>query len=188
MNSLSQERLRAIILGCKRNDRGSQKRLYTEYYNYAMGVCLRYAQTREEAQEILQDGFLKVFAKMAVYKEHLSFKTWFRSILVHTAIDHYRRNHKHIHKLDISYASEAKVDPECIHRLNEQHLLYLVWQLPRSYQMAFNLFVIEGYSHDEIAQRLEISVGTSKSNLAKARMKLRKMITSLEQESYELYG
>ncbi len=141
-----------------------------------MAVCLRYSRTYEEAVEILNDGYIKIFNKLNQYTPGLSFKGWFRKVMVNAAIDYYRRNEKHYNSLDISYAQYQSTTNDALSQLSEQDIIAAVQQLPPSYRMVFNLYVIEGYKHDEIANQLNISVGTSKSNLAMARNKLKKLL------------
>lgn len=143
-----------------------------------MGVCLRYSRTRDEAIEILNDGFLKIFTKLDKYSQGLSFKGWLRKVMINSAIDYFRRNEKHYHTLDISHAHYESTNENILDQLSEQEIIAAIQRLPPSYRMEFNLFVIEGYKHEEIANMLNISVGTSKSNLAVSRNKLQKMLLS----------
>lgn len=141
-----------------------------------MGVCLRYSRTREEALEIVNDGFMKIFKKLDRYSQGLSFKGWLRKVMINSAIDYYRRNEKHYHSLDISHGKYETSAESILDNLSEQDIIAVIQRLPPSYRMVFNLFVIEGYQHEEIANQLNISVGTSKSNLSIARSKLQKML------------
>lgn len=141
-----------------------------------MGACLRYSRTREEAIEILNDGFMKIFNKLGKYSKGLSFRGWLRKIMVNSAIDYFRRNEKHYHSLEISHIQNNTTSETVLDQLGEQEIIAAVQRLPPSYRMAFNLFVIEGYHHEEIANMMNITVGTSKSNLAIARNKLKKML------------
>ncbi len=142
-----------------------------------MGVCLRYSRTREEAIEILNDGFLKILTKLDKYTKGLSFKGWLRKIMIHCAIDYYRRNEKHYHSLDISHAHYEIGAESALDKLNAEDIIEAIQKLPPSYRMVFNLFAIEGYKHEEIATMLGITEGTSKSNLAVARSKLQRALT-----------
>lgn len=153
-----------------------------------MGVCLRYSQNREEAKEIVNDGFLKIFASIRDQREGSSFKAWLRRIMINAAIDFFRRNEKFYDQCEISsFAMEASV-PDNHSILSEQEILRLVQLLPPAYRMAFNLYAIEGYKHPEIAEKLGITVGTSKSNLAKARNKLKEMLYAIDRDRFEKYG
>ena len=163
-------------MSCQKGDRRSQDKLYKEFYGYGLGICLRYSRTNEEAVEILNDGFIKIFSNLDKYTKGLSFKGWFRRIMINSAIDHYRRNEKHYNSLDISYAHSEQDTVNALDVISEKELISAIQQLPPSYRMVFNLFVIEGYSHVEISNKLNISVGTSKSNLSIARSKLQKVV------------
>jgi RNA polymerase sigma-70 factor (ECF subfamily) len=147
-----------------------------------MGICLRYSRTRQEAIEILNDGFLKIFTKLDKYSPGLSFKGWLRKVMINSAIDYFRRNEKHYHALDISHAHYESTNENILDQLSEQEIIAAIQRLPPSYRMVFNLFVIEGYKHEEIANMLNISVGTSKSNLAVSRNKLQKMLLGEREE------
>ena len=167
---------------CKRGNRNSQDRLYQHFFNYSMGICLRYSRSREEAVEILNDGFVKIFSKLEKYTKGMSFKGWLRRVLVNSAIDYFRRNEKHYHGLDISHAQYETSAESVLDELSEKEIINAIQKLPPSYRMVFNLHVIEGYKHEEIAHQLNISVGTSKSNLAVARNKLKKILISNSRE------
>lgn len=177
-----------IIEGCKRGKRSSQKKLYQHFYSYGMTVCLHYSANREEAQEILNDGFMKIFNKIDRYDDKYAFKSWLRRILINCAIDYYRRQEKHRHTANIIPINEPHIPNEAIAKLSLDDVMYLVQQLTPAYRLVFNLYVVEGYNHREIAEKLGISEGTSKSNLAKARGKLRKMVKKLYPEQYKAYG
>jgi len=170
-----------LLIASVKGDRKSQEKLYRHYYGFAMGVCLRYSQNRDEALEIVNDSFLKVFTKGEQYNANYPFKAWFRRIIVNTALDYYRSQQKHYFHENLDEAYEvSSTDGNALSQLNHDELLALVQRLPSGYKMVFNLFVIDGYSHEEIAQQLQISVGTSKSNLSRARETLRKMIIKID--------
>ena len=177
-----------LIQACKKGKADSQQELYTRFYNYAMSICLRYSKNRQEAEEIVNDGFIKILTNLDKYNLNLSFKGWLRRIMINSAIDFFRRNEKHYHSLDIVYAQNVSVSADGIKNLSEAEIMAVVQELPPSYRIVFNLFVVEGYKHEEIGQKLGISIGTSKSNLAKARMKLKMMLQSLYGENIRTYG
>ena len=155
-----------------------------EYYSYAMGICLRYSRSAEEAVEILNDGFIKIFSKLSMYSKGLSFKGWLRKVMINSAIDYFRRNERHYHSLDISHVQNESLSENALDKLSAEEIISCIQRLPPSYRMVFNLYAIEGYHHEEIANQLNITVGTSKSNLAIARNKLKRMIIGeREQES-----
>lgn len=174
------EELSHIIKACKANDRDAQKRLYHHFHNYALSICNRYAKNRDEAREVLNDGFLKVFTKLDKYDMNLSFKGWLSRIMVNTSIDQYRKHQNKATIVDIAHAQHYETRADAVHNLQLEQLMEMVQQLPPSYRVVFNLHAVEGFKHSEIAEKLGISVGASKSNLAKARLKLRAMIQSIE--------
>lgn len=145
-----------------------------------MGVCLRYSKSREEAVEIVNDGFIKIFNNLKKYQYGKSFKSWLRRVMINASIDHYRKNEKHYHSLDISHAQFQITSENAFDKLSAKEIIEKVQKLPPSYRMVFNLYVIEGYKHEEIAAKLSISTGTSKSNLSIARNKLQKMLMDEE--------
>lgn len=178
-----------ILKGCKRNEPSQQKALYYLYYSYAMGVALRFARNREDAQEILQDAFVKVFKNIDQYDLTLPFKKWFRKIIVYTAIDKFRQQIKQQPLVDIAYLAEVYVDEDALSTLQQEDMLVMVQALSPAYRMVFNLYVMEGFTHKEIASQLNITEGTSKSNLAKAKIRLQKMIAVVDTHKVKVnYG
>jgi len=180
---LSAEELSMHIERCVANNRESQKKIYTSFYGYAMAVCDRYTNTQDDAVEILNDGFLKIFKEIYRYKPAYtdvisSFKGWLRKIMVYTAIDHFRKNHKHqfTTELDNMVIQVSSHDEDALDRISYDEIIRSVQELTPGYRTVFNLFVIEGLTHEEISDRLGISIGTSKSNLAKARRQLQKIL------------
>ena len=182
-NFLSAEELKLTIQGCVLNDRLSQKKIYTSFYNYAMSICSIYTSNYEDSVEILNDGFLKVFKEIyryqPAYEDHvLSFKGWLRKIMLYTAIDHFRKNHKHrfTRELDSEVAWRSAEGENALDRISYKEIVRSMQKLTPGYRIIFNLFIIENFSHEEIAKRLGISVGTSKSNLARGRKQLQKIL------------
>lgn len=172
-----------LIERCKNGDRAAQKKLYEDHYGMAMAVCLRYCQTKEEAVEVLNDGFMKVFKNLDKYKPSLSFKSWLKRILINASIDFYRSQKKHYYHQDIASAhSESSNSAAPDSKLYTDELMQLLQELPNSYRIAFTMFAIEGYSHQEISERMNISVGTSKSNVSRARDILRKKVVEMSNE------
>lgn len=169
--------IRLLLEGCKKNDRESQRLLYQHYYAYAISICVRYCRSMEEAKEILNDGFMKVFQKIDQHETELSFKAWLRRIMINTAIDYYRKEAKHYNHSDISENRIIEsASGNVLDDLSHTELIGMIQQLTPAYRAVFNLHVIDGYTHEEIAEMLNISAGTSKSNLVKARENLRRMI------------
>lgn len=169
-----------LLAGCIRGERVYQKQLYELYYGKMMAVCMRYTNNREEARDILHEGFIKVYRNLSRYKPSHSLESWIRRIMINTAIDHYRKNKKYRNQVDLDYAAhKIEVSNHTpINQLSAQEIMKLVQQLPPAYRTVFNLYVVEGYNHREIGNKLGISEGTSKSNLSKARAKLRKLVSS----------
>jgi RNA polymerase sigma factor (sigma-70 family) len=180
----SNQSIQKILTGCVKQDRESQKKLYEEFYGYAMSICLRYADNRDEAAAILNDGFMKIFKNIKQFDVAKPLKPWLRKIMVNTAINHYQQKQKMIHAEDLEKADrEAEVE-NIISGISYQEIIGMLHKLPPSYRTVFNLYVIEGYRHEEIAKMLSITVGTSKSNLFKAKEHLRMILTDFFQTDY----
>jgi len=180
---LSADELTYHVEACALNSRESQKILYSSFYGYAMAICDRYVNNQDDALEILNDGFLKIFKEIHHYKPAYkdvisSFKGWLRKIMVYTAIDHFRKYQKHqlVASLDDVVYHVPAVSDEAINKLSYDEIIRAVQDLSPGYRAVFNLFVIEEFSHEEIAGHLGISIGTSKSNLSKARRQLQKIL------------
>ena len=167
-----------LIKGCIREEAKAQEGLYRHFYGYGMSICLRYAGNKEEATDILNDGFLKVFTKIRKYDFQSPLKAWLRKILVNTAIDYYRMSKKAKQMVDIQVMDQASSEVDVVSKLSAEEILGLLHLLPEHYRLAFNLHEIEGYSHEEIGVMLSIPAGTSRSNLARAKKRLRDMVTS----------
>ena len=176
-----------LIAGCIRQDRACQEALYKRFYGKMKGVCLRYAKNHDEASDMLQEGFIKVFTSIRNFGFKGSFEGWVRRIIVNTSVDHLRRN-KHEYMIvstvyaregDIPDAAEEVEEDNLLNNLSEEEILYAVSQLSPAYRTVFNLYVMEDLPHKEIADQLGISEGTSKSNLAKARFQLKKNLNNL---------
>ncbi|NRA48455.1 MAG: RNA polymerase sigma factor [Phaeodactylibacter sp.] len=166
-----------LIKACVRRERWAQKVLYEEYYSRMMGVCLRYATDDEEALDILHEGFIKVFRHIGKYQPGTSLSAWIRRIMVNTAIDYFRKNsRRRTEDMDEAYDISSN-DPDAISRCTEKEILEAIQELTPSYRAVFNLYVIEGYAHKEIADLLDITESTSRSNLVKARLKLKDILS-----------
>ena len=180
---LSAAELSLCIRGCALNERESQKKIYNSFYGYAMAICDRYTNNQEDAVEILNDGFLKIFKEIHRYKpayadEVGSFKGWMKKIMVYTAIDSFRKNHKHqlVGELDSAMYHLPSNSEGALDKISHDEIIKLIQELSAGYRIVLNLFIVEGFSHEEISKQLGISVGTSKSNLAKARKQLQKIV------------
>lgn len=165
-----------LLAACIRQERAAQKRLYDSYYAYGMSICIRYAHSEPEAIEILNDGFLKVFLHIKRFDQDRPFKPWFRRILINTALKHLKKQSRFKPFEDMQVEDNHYTVEDILSRIHYQDLMRMVQSLSTAYRTVFNLFVIDGYNHEEIAKQLGISVGTSKSNLSKARGKLQEMV------------
>ncbi len=180
---MGEEELQTLIGGCVKQDRKSQKMLYKAFYGFAMAICLRYTGNRDEAAEVMNQGFMKVFTKIETFDAARPFKAWLGRIMMNVSIDHYRANLKMAYSEDLENAEHLDDGTFTDSNLNYQDLLAMVQQLPQAYRTVFNLFAIDGYSHEEIAETLHINIGTSKSNLFKARQKLKQMIMAANSQA-----
>ncbi|NRB47350.1 MAG: sigma-70 family RNA polymerase sigma factor [Saprospiraceae bacterium] len=174
---IKQEELKQLIQDCRKGKRSAQKQLYQYYYSYGLTVALHYAKNREEAEEMLHDGFLKVFDRIQQFRFEAPFRSWFRQIIIRSAIDYFRKHHKAGKEARlIPLPTVNKTENEAIRRLSREDAWTLLQVLPPAYRMVFNLHVMEGYTHAEIAEELGVSIGTSKSNLSKAKQKLQQLM------------
>lgn len=166
-----------LIAACINHERWAQRILYEEFYPSMMAVCLRYSNDREDALDILHDGFIKVFRYVDKYKPGTSLNAWMKRIMINTAIDYYRKRvRRRTENLDQVYDVSSK-EPDIFSKLGAKDILRALSHLSPTYRAVFNLYVIEGYSHKEIAEKLKISESTSRSNLVKARARLRDLLS-----------
>jgi RNA polymerase sigma factor (sigma-70 family) len=172
--------IKNIINGCLKGNRRDQELLYRRHVAKLYAVCLQYSGNDEEARDILQEGFIKIFENLGNYKYEGSFEGWIRRIMVNTALEKYRSRHNLYRVDDIDDIPEPEADPDNddYSGLEAVDLLGIVRELPPKYRMVFNLFAIEGYSHKEISKMVNISEGTSKSNLSRARAILQRRVGS----------
>jgi len=173
---VNEEVVQKYIAGCRRRDRKSQYALFKYFHSYAMGICRRYAHQSDEASDILNEGFLKVFNHIERYDGSKPFKSWIGKIITNTAIDHYRVNLKFAKQEDVDHYDHVGDDAAIYGELAYDDLLAMVRSLSPAYRTVFNLYAIDGYSHNEIAELLGITTSTSKSNLHKARKKLQELV------------
>lgn len=147
------------------------------YYAYGMSITLRYAESRDEAAEILNDAFMKVFTNIKKYDKNRPFKPWLRRIIINTAINHYHKTKKHREIESIDFAeNNLGEEQQIISGISYEEIIEMVQRLTPAYRTVFNLYVIEGFKHREIADMLDIAVGTSKSNLSKAKKNLQSIL------------
>jgi RNA polymerase sigma-70 factor (ECF subfamily) len=167
---------RDFIEACVARERWAQRKLYEDNYGPLMGLCLRYANNQDDALDILHDGYIKVFRHIGKYQPGTSLIAWMRRIMVNTAIDYYRKkSRRRTEDLDAAQGVQGH-DPSVISSMATADILECIQRLSPAYRSVFNLYVIEGYSHKEVADVLSITESTSRSNLVKARLKLREML------------
>lgn len=170
------DREQDYIAACARNERWAQEVVYKEYYPSMMAICQRYSNNREDALDILHEGFIKVFKHISKFKQGTSLRAWIKRIMVNTAIDFYRKNvRRRTDSLDSVFDMQSNT-PDVISQMATKDILGCLQKLTPSYRAVFNLYVIEGYSHREISNQLNISESTSRSNLVKARTKLKTLL------------
>jgi RNA polymerase sigma-70 factor (ECF subfamily) len=168
-----------LIQACINGDRFSQNSLYEQFATKMFGVCMRYSKNREEAEEIMQEGFVQVFKSLHNFKYAGSFEGWIRKIMVYCAIQHFRAKPKMHSVVDIENSPvEEMGNEDILAMLHKKELLKMVQALPPGYRLVFNLYVFEGMKHREIAEQLGISEGTSKSNFFDAKLLLQKAVTN----------
>lgn len=173
-----------MVRGCVKGQPQHQEALYNKYYRKMFGVCLRYAPDRETAEDILQDGFVKVLKNIGSYSGKGSLEGWIRRVMVNTALELLRKKSTMYPVVDIDQAANMDAGWDVVSMMSEHEILKLVQALPVGYRTVFNLFAIEGYSHKEIAEQLNISEGTSKSQFARARQTLQENILVMKRENY----
>ena len=185
---LSEKEQEELISGCANGDRKYQQIVFKMYYGKMMGVCMRYAKDQDTAQDIVQDGFIKVFDKVKGFNGKGSFEGWIRRIMVNTAIDFFRKKKKDFILLEDDSRVEQQEedldifddDSDAFYGIKPAQVMEAMHKLSPAYKTVFNLYVVENYTHAEIAEMLEISVGTSKSNLSKAKLNLKKILLNNE--------
>jgi RNA polymerase sigma factor (sigma-70 family) len=182
MNLHDKNEVGVLVSSCIKGDRKSQQKFFKCFYGKMLAVCMRYADGQDDAKDIVQEGFIKVFANLKSFENQGSLEGWVRRIVVNTAIDCVRK--KHFNTIDIEDSPEAQKsnamqeqekEGEAYTQMKADIIMKLIQKLSPMYRTVFNLYVIESYSHKEISDELGISIGTSKSNLAKAKMNLKKL-------------
>jgi RNA polymerase sigma-70 factor (ECF subfamily) len=169
-----------LIEDCKKEKRSSQELLYKRYARKMKGVCLRYANDDMDADDILQEGFIKVFNNISEFRMQGSLEGWIRKIMINTALNRIRLSNKKTDYLE-DMDMDIPYNEHLLEKLNYKEILSLLKKLPEGYRAVFNLFVVEGYSHQEISEQLGIEVVTSRTQLSKARKHLQKLIYQLEE-------
>lgn len=173
-----EDELLELIQICKLGNRRGQTRLYERFSSMLYAVALRYTNTQVDATDVLQEAWVKIFKHLDSFTEHNSFEGWMRRIVINTAITHYRKNLKHIRHADIDevYATPADLDAFKESDFTAEELMQAIAELPKGYGMVFQMYIIEGYKHKEIAEMLGIDLNTSKSQLSRARRYLQDVL------------
>lgn len=172
-----------LIAGCLKGKRRFQELLYRQYYAFGMSVGLRYAPSRDDALEIVNDSFFKVFDNLHSFDQQKPFKSWFRKILVNCALDHFRsRKRMQLFRELVPEDLEMADEPMLDQNLDAEEILGLFEGLPEVFRITFNLYEVEGYNHEEIAGMLDISPGTSRSNLSRTKKMLRVLYTEMKKK------
>lgn len=186
-------KISALLQGCRQNDRNAQKELYYLLRGFALKICYRYTTSNEESEEIMHEAFVKLYKNIHQFDEFrqsdllISLKGWFKRILVNTCIDQFRKKQSSVngHRLTQDAENITDVTESGLDMLSYKEIIAAIRTLSPSYRTVFNLFVIEGLTHEEISKKLGISVGASKSNLSKARDNLRKYLNN--QSTFKIY-
>lgn len=173
--------LEELVNLCKKGDRKSQEQLYRKYSNILFGICLKYSRNKAEAEDSLHDSFMTIYDKIGQYRSEGSFEGWMKRITVNTVLQKYRKS-EHLNVVSENLEEETEVEP-LYADVGLQTLLKYIQELPNKYRLTFNLYVLDGYTHKEISEQLGTSPGTSKSNLARARMILKERIEREQNKS-----
>ncbi len=173
-----------LIRECKLGSVKYQEKLYKHFYGFAMGVGLRYLTSRDDAMEVVNDSFIKVFKAIRFYNDTQPFKAWLRRIVINTAIDLHRKNSKFLNNVDIEEAIYVGKTAEVIDNISAKDILLLLERLPEMQRTIFNLYEIDGYNHEEIGNMLNIPASTSRVFLSRAKEKLRKYVIQQQELNY----
>jgi RNA polymerase sigma-70 factor (ECF subfamily) len=187
----SKDNLESIIEACLLNDQLAQRALFKMFYSFGKSVTIRFASNGQEAEEILNDSFLKMYKNLHKFEPSRPFKAWFKTIIINTSIDYYRKStsQKNAHHIvDVDSIEIADTNYDVVSKISTNELIRLVQQLTPAYRLVFTLFIIEGYSHREIAEMLGIKEGTSKSNLNDARIKMQLLIKNIYPHLHTAYA
>lgn len=177
-----------LIEGCLQNDRDSQRKLYEKYASKMLVVCMRYAKTKEDAEDMLVEGFLKVYTGLPKFKGVSSLETWIHTVMVNAAISYFRKHQKHYNTTSIEdESSEIRSDFEWdgLSQLTGKDLLNLLQKMPEHLKCVFNLFAFEGYDYERISQELEINIGTARSRMSKGKAWLQERINPVPKKFEE---
>lgn len=173
------ENLEQIIEECKAGKQSAQSQLYRAFAPILYGVCMRYARDETDAEDVLHEGFVTIFNKIGQFAGKGSFEGWMKRIMVNIALERYRKRNRMHTVEDITIYDSKNVSEDLYAKINAGELMNLIKELPPRYKMVFNLYAIDGYNHKEIAEKMGIAEGTSKSNLARARKILQDRVIEL---------
>ena len=176
-----------LIRGCIENDVKAQHELYQCFCGAMMGICMRYAPTVQEAEDLLQEGFIKIFKKIHTFEGRGHLAGWIKRVIINTCLTYYRDNknlNMYVEHNDEMHRAEDSFD--VFAAMSAEDLLRKIQQLPNGFRVVFNMYAIEGFSHKEIADQLEISIGTSKSQLSRARVYLQRIIKEEEEKEFNV--
>jgi RNA polymerase sigma factor (sigma-70 family) len=167
-----------MITGCLQNNAAAQRELYSRYAPKMLSVCYRFAQNREDAEDMLQEGFIKVFTQIHTFQNKGAFEGWIRRIIVHTCINIIKKNKKFNDNVDLAHAAEQSVRETVPGAMHAKHVVECIRQLPMGYRTVLNLYALEGYNHKEIAELLDIEESTSRSQYTRAKNMLEQILIS----------
>ena len=168
--------LHKVVRGCQEGNPGAQRELYDIFKSKMFAICLRYTGNYEDAQDVLQEGFIKVFEKISQFGFKGAFEGWIRKIMVNTALEKYRLHYHLVNSYDSIPETETSQSEDIATNIEVNELIRIIQELTPKYRVVFNLYALEGYSHKEISEMLQISEGTSKSNLSRARTILQEKV------------
>lgn len=179
-----------IVAGCRKGREADQQAFYERFYGYALSVCMAYANSREDAREMLNDSFLKAFRSFPDLQNEDALRPWLRKIMVNTAIDYHRRSLRRVAMEPLPDGADAIAEPNwneesVTAQLSAEHILATLQQIPISYRLVFSLYVLEGYSHAEIATQLGLAESTSRAHLSEANRLMRRALTHYVNPDYE---
>jgi RNA polymerase sigma-70 factor (ECF subfamily) len=177
-----------LVAGCRKGERLAQKVLYERFFGKMLGIAMRYTKQQEEAVEILNAAFLKVFTALDKYQDNNNLAGWIAKIVFNCSIDHVRRHTKYRQVMNFEIERDAPVLNDSINNLHAEDLFKLIHKLPTASRTVFCLYVVDGYKHKEVAEMLDITVGTSKWHLANARKELQRLIRQQDQEELLVRG
>jgi len=183
MADFNTETLQNLLNQCIENQPAAQKKLFDILAPRMYAICLRYAQNEDTAKDVLQEGFIRLFANIDKFQNKGSLEGYFKRIFINTSLEFYKKNQKHKILDNIDNVYHLSVEPETLSLLKKADLMKLIQSLPHGYKTVFNLFVVDGLSHEEISKELNISANTSKSQLFKARQQLQSLILKEEKQS-----